>query len=173
MFGAGHKLKETGHFMSIDYWALSYVDSVFDEAQDNTDNWDAIMKQAGIKSEIRSAFEKYEYRTIYGIQPLNVWLTEIIEIFYEIFEELNARVLQELEPSSGPSLRGGHGEEQYKYPQIPGGHLALFKSVEFSKVKKFFAVDGSVNLRRLESEGPTDFARRGGLYFTHQLWAAK
>ncbi|KAI4704351.1 hypothetical protein J4E81_001417 [Alternaria sp. BMP 2799] len=135
------------------------------------DDWEEKMQEVGIKQEISDALMKEEHYAIRGVQSLSMWLQDIFETNYLALVDMNARILQELAPPSGVNLRGGEGEP-YTVPNAPGGHIALFKSVEFRRCAGYIAEDGSVNLARLESLGPTDFARRGGLYFTHQIWVS-
>ena len=166
------KEKEIGAPISIERWVIDYVVAICEDAQDSADNWVKFMEEAGIKKEVQLAIMREEHAIIRGIQSLSCWLADIIETNYLALVDMNARILEELAPSSGVHLRGGAGDE-YMVPQMPGGHLALYKSVEFRRCKGVISEDGSVNLARLESTGPTDFARRGGLYFTNQLWVAK
>ncbi|KAH7402629.1 hypothetical protein BKA66DRAFT_5492 [Pyrenochaeta sp. MPI-SDFR-AT-0127] len=139
---------------------------------DDQDEWRHLMTLAGIKMEIQDALMREEHRIIRSTQSLVMWLYEIIETNYLVLEDLNATILSKLEPTKLP-LRGGGDIEEYTVPQTPGGHLALFKSVEFRRAAGTIAEDGSIDLLKLISRGPTDFARHGGLYFTHQLWVAK
>ncbi|KAG9194257.1 hypothetical protein G6011_04292 [Alternaria panax] len=115
---------------------------------------------------------RYEHATIRGTQPLSYWLEDIIETNYLALVDMNARILEDLAPPAEVPLRWGAGDD-YTIPQTPGGHPALYKSVEFRRCKGCISEDESVNLARLESTGPTDSARRGGLYFTNELWVAK
>jgi hypothetical protein len=162
---------ETGAHIALDRWVIDHVVATCD-AQDSEDDWVRSMTEAGIKNEIQHAIMREEHANIRGTQGLSVWLEDIIDTNYMALVDMNARILQELAPSSGVHLRGGAGDE-YTVPQTPSGHLVLYKSVEFRRCKGCISEDGSVNLARLESTGPTDFARRGGLYFTNQLWVAR
>ncbi|PZD25618.1 hypothetical protein A1F96_08279 [Pyrenophora tritici-repentis] len=166
------KQQETHTTLNIDGYATAHATSICDKAQDSTDDWFTVMKEAGIKDEIQTALMKKEHERIRRTCTLSRWIEVIIETNYLALVELNARILCELgEPAELP-LRGG-GEDEYTIPQMPGGHLAIFKSVEYSRASGCISEDGSMDLGRLESSGPTDFARRGGLYFTHQLWVAR
>ncbi|KAJ8107093.1 hypothetical protein OPT61_g9104 [Boeremia exigua] len=139
------------------------------------DDWNDAMKRAGIKDDVRRPMLKPEHSAILYTQPLSTWLLEIIDTFYEALDDLEDNVLLSLgEPTA--QLRGGaddEEEEEYTVPQTPGGHLAVFKSVDGRRTNRYIKEDGALNLEPLESIGPTDFARCGGLYFTHQIWVAK
>jgi hypothetical protein len=151
-------------------WATEWIEASCADAQDGTDDWDLVMVQAGIKSDVRTALTKPEHSQILFVQSLTAWLREIVETYYHALVDMNARVLEELDPEA-PKIRGG-GDEPYTVPNTPGGHLAVFKSVEFLRCYGCISQDGEVDLRRLESYGPTDFCRREGLYFSHQIWVA-
>ncbi|CAA9962313.1 hypothetical protein PTMSG1_05689 [Pyrenophora teres f. maculata] len=167
-----HATKTT---LNIDEYAKEFATAYCDNAQDTTDDWITTMREAGIKEEIQLALMKPEHDRIRKINTLSTWMEIIIDTNYFALIEMNAKILCELgEPPEPPelSLRGG-GEVEYTVPQIPGGHLAIYKSVDFRRTIGCVSVDGTVDLQYLESTGPTDFARRGGLYFTHQLWVAR
>jgi hypothetical protein len=166
------KRKELEGYCTYSMYAMNYVNVTCEEGQDADDDWSAIMTTAGIRSEVREAIMRPEHDTIRYVQSLAVWLEDIIKTAYDCLVDLNERLLEEMAPPSDPHLRGGQGED-YTIPKTPGGHLALFKSVEFRRAKKCIAEDGTINLVPLVFTSPTDLARPGGLYFTHQLWVAK
>ncbi|KAF3002513.1 hypothetical protein E8E13_006514 [Curvularia kusanoi] len=155
--------------------ARDWIMDKCDQITDVSDDWDEAMKLAGLKDEVRTQMLKSEHQHVLYTQPLKVWLVEIIDISYEALLDIEANILLQL-GDEGPNLRGGAGledQEEYTIPQMPGGHLAVYKSVDGRRAKNCIREDGSVSLTRLESVFETDFARRGGLYFTHQLWVAK
>lgn len=155
--------------------ARDWVTAQCDGVDDIQDDWSGAMQRAGIKDEVRVPMLKSEHRFILYTQPLKAWLVEIIDTFYDTLVELEANILLKLsEPI--PQLRGRGGDEdeaEYTVPQAPGGHFAVFKSVDGRHTKGCIKEDGTVSLGRLESYFNTDFARQGGLYFTHQIWVAK
>lgn len=51
--------------------------------------------------------------------------------------------------------------------------LTALKSVTRKRAHGVVSQDGTPDMEVLRSDGPTDFARLGGLYFTYQMWAAK
>jgi len=166
------KQEVTRTTLSIKGYARKHTTHFCDEAEDTADGWVAAMKEAGIKNEIQAALMKKEHEKIRKTCTLSNWIETVIETNYLTLVDMNARILCEVgEPANIPS-RGG-GEDEYTIPQMPGGHLALFKSVDFARAAGCISEDGTIDLAQLESYGPTDFARRGGLYFTHQLWVAR
>lgn len=152
-------------------WAIDHLSYACFGVEDDSEDWTRIMTEAGIKPQIRHALMKTEHTNIRLTQGLMVWLEEIVGTYFLALLDLNKKIRDGLNDNI-PSLQRG-GDEGYTVPQTPGDHLALFKSVEYRRCADCFAEDGSVFLGRLESTGPTDFARRGGLYFNHQLWVAK
>ncbi|KAH6883156.1 hypothetical protein BKA58DRAFT_31474 [Alternaria rosae] len=163
--------QQTQKNIDLQGWVVENVVSLCADTHDDGDDWKEKMQEVGVKQEISDALIKEEHYAIRGVQSLSMWLQDILETNYLALVDMNARILQELAPPSGVNLRGGEGEP-YTVPQTPGGHITLFKSVEFRRCAGCIAEDGSVNLARLESTGPTDFSRRGGLYFTHQIWVS-
>ncbi|RMZ68270.1 hypothetical protein GMOD_00004489 [Pyrenophora seminiperda CCB06] len=158
-----HEPRDVAH----DWVFLSCLD-----IDDATDNWGDVMQSIGIKDQVRLPMLKPEHQKILSTQSLAGWLIEIIDTFYNFLEDLEANLLLKL--SGTPCLRGGGGQElEYTVPQMPGGHLAVFKSVDGKHIKRCIQADGTFELSLLESIACTDFTHRGGLYFTHQLWVAR
>ncbi|KAF1918555.1 hypothetical protein BDU57DRAFT_515415 [Ampelomyces quisqualis] len=151
-------------------WALNWVEHICADIQDSTDNWDFAMEQAGIKDEIKTAFADPKHSHILHIQSLSCWLSEIIETSFNALIDLSDKLLTEL--SRPQTSLQGSGDDPYTVPQAPSGHISLFKSVEYARCQGCISEDGTVDLSRLQSTGPTDFCHRGGLYFTHQMWVA-
>jgi hypothetical protein len=139
---------------------------------DATDTWGDVMQSIGIKDQVCLPMLKSEHQKILSMQSLADWLIEIIDTFYDCLEDLEAKLLLKL---SGPTcLRGGGSEEvEYTVPQMPGGHLAVFKSVDGRCMKNCIQKDGTFDLFSLQSRANTDFCSFGGLYFAHQLWVAR
>ncbi|KAI4650824.1 hypothetical protein J4E93_003181 [Alternaria ventricosa] len=166
-----HRQQITHTNIDLQRWVIEHVVYICADILDEDDDWKEKMTDAGIKQEISDALMKDEHRVIRGVQSLSEWLEEILETNYLALVDMNARILQELAAPPSVHLKGGAGEP-YTVPNAPEGHIALFKSVEFRRCAGCIAEDGSLNLARLESTGPTDFARRGGLYFTHEIWVS-
>ncbi|KAF2679125.1 hypothetical protein K458DRAFT_480530 [Lentithecium fluviatile CBS 122367] len=166
----------TNSKLDITKCAIDWIWETCNAVEDCETLWEDTMRAAGIKLEIREALLRPQHQSIRKIQPLAAWLEELIETYYGALVGLNADILAHLGPEPKdvqPTLRGGGGEEDCTVPQTPGGHLAMFKSIEHRRSKGCIAKDGGLDLARLESSGSTDFKRRGGLYFTHQIWVAK
>ncbi|XP_014553872.1 hypothetical protein COCVIDRAFT_18263 [Bipolaris victoriae FI3] len=158
---------------SLEAYLVKRVNEVCDDvlAAGDGDNWNEAMTAAGIKKELQDAIMDEEFEAIRGTMPLQSWLKEIFNNYFLTFEHMNESVLDLEENSSGPSLRGGAGEEDISPP--PPGHRALFKSVEFHRAQGIFLKD-RINLDRLTSVAtPMDFTHRNGLYFTDALWVAE
>jgi hypothetical protein len=154
--------------------ARHWVWSECDRVEDVTDDWDSVMQRVGIKDQVRLPMLKSEHQEILSTQPLSGWLVEIVDTFYEYLEDLELSIQSKLsEPDPYPRGGGEEEEPEYTIPQAPGGHLAVFKSVEGRRIKECIKEDGTVSLLRLQSRANTDFAVTGGLYFTHQIWVAK
>lgn len=155
--------------------ARAWIENKCDYAKERVDNWSNAMEDAGVKEEVRLSMLKPEHEMILYTQPLKYWLIEIFDTAYEALVDLEANILLQLGDEA--KLRGGgsnlEDDAEYTIPQMPGGHIAVFKSVDGRATRNVIREDGSVSLARLESYFQTDFARRGGLYFTHQLWVAK
>ena len=158
--------------------ARAWIENKCDYAKEREDDWSNAMENAGVKEKVRLSMLKPEHEMILYTQPLKYWLIEIIDTAYEALVELEANILLQLGDEA--RLRGGGSDledededAEYTVPQMPGGHLAVFKSVDGRRTRNVVREDGSVSLARLESYFETDFARRGGLYFTHQLWVAQ
>ncbi|KAJ4380822.1 hypothetical protein N0V86_004184 [Didymella sp. IMI 355093] len=154
--------------------ARAWVIAKCNRIEDIQDDWGKAMMDAGINENIRTALLKPEHALVLYTQSLKAWLVEIIDTYYETLVDLEANILLKLSSEPIAQLRGGGDDEEPEYtiPQIPGGHLAVFKSVDGRYTKGCIREDGTVSLGRLESYFNTDFARRGGLYFTHQIWVA-
>jgi hypothetical protein len=155
------------------YWVTSQCVGISDVTAD----WDTAMQRIGIKDEVRLPMLKSEHQLILSTQPLSVWLIEIIDTFWNCLEDLEANIVARLsEPDL--HLRGGGGEEEgdekpeYTVPKMPGGHLAVFKSVDGRRLKNCIRENGTFKLDELASGPKTDFCKKEGLYFTHQLWIA-
>ncbi|KAI8934930.1 hypothetical protein NX059_008598 [Plenodomus lindquistii] len=154
-------------------WATASMEEICAGIEDATDDWIGAMKRAGIRETIIEALMKDEHRTIRLTQTLSVWLREIIETNDLALDDLSLTIIANLD-DAGPVLRGSGGGEGGREDEIPApeGHVTLYKSVEKRRCNTTLYEDGRVHLFPLESFGPTDFARRGGLYFTNQLWVA-
>jgi hypothetical protein len=157
------------------YWVTSQCVGVGDVTAD----WDTAMQRIGIKDQVRLPMLKSEHQMILSTQPLSDWLIEIINMFWYCLQDLEANIVARLsEPV--PHLRRGGGDEgggdeepEYTVPQTPGGHLAVFKSVDGRRLKRSIRENGTFKLDELASGPMTDFCKDGGLYFTHQIWVAK
>jgi hypothetical protein len=167
--------KSESPYDTAKYWVTSQCIGVGDVTAD----WDTAMQRIGIKDEVRLPMLKSEHQMILSMQPLSVWLIEIIDTFWDCLQDMEANIVARLsEPVA--HLRGGGGDEgggdeesEYSVPQTPGGHLAVFKSVDGRRLKKSIRPNGTFDLSELASGPMTDFCKNGGLYFTHQIWVAK
>lgn len=90
------------------------------------------MEDAGVKEEVRLSMLKPEHEMILYTQPLKYWLIEIFDTAYEALVDLEANILLQLGDEA--KLRGGgsnlEDDAEYTIPQMPGGHIAVFKSVD-------------------------------------------
>ncbi|KAJ4357496.1 uncharacterized protein N0V89_002072 [Didymosphaeria variabile] len=152
------------------YWQ-SYVRHKCDEIEDTSDDWEEAMDSVGIHGRMRNALLDPKHVSIRGIQSLSSWLCEMIETNYDALIDLPDTILLHVEPDH-PYIRGGGFEVDYSVPATLGGHINLFKSVALKRARNVIAEDGTIDLVDLQSSEGTDFAIRGGLYFTHQMWVA-
>ncbi|KAH9879318.1 hypothetical protein J1614_002757 [Plenodomus biglobosus] len=164
------KEQDVGVEIDLLAWAMDSVEYLCHAVEDDTDDWVGSMSQAGIQDSIIQAMMKEQHKAIRLTQKLSNWLAEMIDTQYLVLMDMNDKIQANLD-NEGPKLRGGHSEEPSITP-APPGHIALYKSVERRRCDNTIFEDGTIKLRSLESMAPTDFARRGGLYFTDQLWVA-
>ncbi|KAF1912280.1 hypothetical protein BDU57DRAFT_522468, partial [Ampelomyces quisqualis] len=114
-----------------------------------------------------------KHRQIRLTMKLSDWLYTIVDTNWKTLEHLNSSVKSHLEASEPiPSLRGGGQDDSDAEPAVPQDHVVLYKTLPFVAFKETFTEDGCIHLGKLQSERPTDFAGRGGLYLTPQLWVA-
>ncbi|KNG50259.1 hypothetical protein TW65_03179 [Stemphylium lycopersici] len=173
LYQAKIEREKLGVSIDIERWAIDYAMDACRSAQDASDNWIKAMRVAGLNEDIQQAMVDPIHDKIRYIQPLSYWIEEMMMTSFNSLFGLNTTVLVALGERQAPAhLRGG-ADADYDIPQMPGGHLAVFKSVDYQHCHKCIAENGELNLFPLESMGPTDFAQRGGMYFTHQLWVAR
>ncbi|KAK7181935.1 hypothetical protein DPSP01_009530 [Paraphaeosphaeria sporulosa] len=126
------------------------------------------LDDVGIYGQMRSALLNPKHAQIRGIQTMSLWLCEMMETNYDALVGLEDSILSKIDPAY-PSHRCGGFDTDCTVPATPGGHINLFKSVALKRAKHVIAEDGTIDLVPLLSYPPTDFAHRGGLYFTHQM----
>ncbi|KAF9729038.1 hypothetical protein PMIN01_12728 [Paraphaeosphaeria minitans] len=117
---------------------------------------------------MRSALLDPKHAQIRGIQSMSHWLCEMLETNYDALVGLDDTILSKID-TAYPSLRAGRFNSDYTVPATPGDHINIFKPVSLTRAKQVIAEDGPIDLAPLLSYPPTDFAHRGGLYFTHQM----
>ncbi|KAL1611902.1 hypothetical protein SLS60_000124 [Paraconiothyrium brasiliense] len=165
------RMQDTVEDAEILSFVKDYVRYKCDNIEDTSDDWETAMDSVGVHGRMRDALLDPKHASIRGIQPLSYWLCEMLETNYDALIDMPDTILRHVEPNH-PNIRGGGFEVDYAVPATPGGHINLFKSVALKYARQVIAEDGTIDLVVLQSHSPTDFAHRGGLYFTHQLWVA-
>jgi hypothetical protein len=125
------------------------------------------MAKMGLNDEIRAVFEKPDHNNIRPMQNLSKWLVEILDTSFEALYFLEHRILDELD--SPPADIHGKGEETI--PQVPGDHIALYKSAE-CKIGRQMLHTPDLQTRQLHGPRQSDPCRDSGLYFSQQSWVA-
>lgn len=166
------RVKEVDEEEEMLGFAQSYIRYKCEGIEDSSEDWERALDNVGIHGRMRSALLDPKHSQIRGIQPLSSWLCEMLETNHDALVGLEDTILSNIDPTY-PSLRGGGFETDYTVPATLGDHINLFKSVSLERARRVITEDGDINLVPLLShESSTDFAHRGGLYFTHQMWVA-
>jgi hypothetical protein len=165
------RLKEVDEEEDMLSFVHSFLRYKCDKIEDSSEDWADALDKVGIHGQIRSALLHPAHLQIRGIQPLSSWLCEMVETNYNALVGLEDRILSNINPGD-PNLRGSGFESDDTVPATLSEHINLFKSVSLERTRMVVAKDGTIDLALLLSTGTTDFARRGGLYFTHQMWVA-
>ncbi|KAL5424076.1 hypothetical protein PMIN04_003401 [Paraphaeosphaeria minitans] len=152
-------------------YVQSYIRYKCEGIDDTSDDWEKALDNVGIHGRMRSALLDPKHAQIRGIQSMSHWLCEMLETNYDALVGLDDTILSKID-TAYPSLRAGRFNSDYTVPATPGDHINIFKPVSLTRAKQVIAEDGPIDLAPLLSYPPTDFAHRGGLYFTHQMWVA-